>query len=298
MNSRYSGALIGFVLGDMFGTQVKDQSRNQLFNRPVTKMNDNAKWSENTSLLLLEIDSIVSKNKIDLNDVMLKMNSYIERGNYSLDYPDDIRSSLRVSIGKYIEEKGDPTLCGSGMIDNNSLVRILPFAIYAHINKFKDTDIIKLVSDVTSITNTSEINIMGTYFLTRFIIFLLNGKDKYSAYNMARSVDYSMFGESTNNLYKDLLNDITKVKLDDLKSSNNVIDTINSVMWVVLNSDNYKSSVIGAVSLGGDNSSIGAITGALYGIIATEDLLPREWTNKIQKKDYILELFNELLENK
>ena len=139
---------------------------------------------------------------------------------------------------------------------------------------------------------------MGCYIYTRFAIFLLNGKDKYSAYSMTKCVDYTMFSEEAQKAYERLLKeDIAKLKINDIKSSGYVVDTLEACIWVLLKSENYKEALIGAINLGGATDTIGAITGAASGIIYGYDFIPEEWKDTLAKKDYLMDIFEEFSEN-
>ena len=105
-----------------------------------------------------------------------------------------------------------------------------------------------------------------------------SGKDKFSSYNMVRLIDYSMFSKESLDLYSRLLkDDIGKFNIDDIKSSGYVIDTLEASLWVLLKSKNYKESIIGAINLGNDTDTIGAITGSMSGIIYGYDDIPKKW---------------------
>ena len=130
-------------------------------------------------------------------------------------------------------------------------------------------------------------------------MFLLTGKDKYSAYSMTKCVDYTMFSEEAQKAYERLLKeDISKYKIKDIKSSGFVVDTLEAAIWVLLKSESYKEAIIGAINLGEDTDTVGAVTGGLAGIIFTYDYIPEEWKEKIIRKEYLLDIFEEFSENK
>ena len=57
------------------------------------------------------------------------------------------------------------------------------------------------------------------------------------------------------------------LSLDDIKSSGYVVDTLEASLWVLLDTDTYKKAIIGAINLGNDTDTIGAICGSMAGII-------------------------------
>lgn len=309
MKSKYLGGLMGFVIGDAFGVPVEFMSRRELLKNPITKMvgygthNQPAgTWSDDTSMMIATIDSINSKQKIDLTDIALKFVAWKNHASYTaLGELFDIGNTCAKAINNF-EETHDPYTCG--LKDNNangngSLMRILPIAYYAVEKRLKDDEILEVVKDVSSLTHAHEISIMGCYIYVRYAMFLLNGKDKYSAYSMVKSIDYTMFSEETRAAYQRLLlGDIAKLTINDISSSGYVVDSLESAIWVTLQSENFKEAIIGAVNLGSDTDTIGAITGGLSGILYGDELIPEDWKNTIARKEYLLDIFEEFYENK
>lgn len=309
MRLKYIDGLIGFVVGDAMGVPLEFTPREELLKKPITKMIGNGTynlpagtWSDDTSMMIATIDSINAKNGIDLKDIALKFSAFKNHASYTATGEVfDIGNTCKMAIDKFDENREDPTLCGIDDINangNGSLMRILPIAYYAIEKKLKEYEILELVRQISSMTHAHEISVMGCYFYVRYVIFLLNGKDKYSAYSMAKCVDYGMFKEETQEVYNRLIkDDISKVKVNDIKSTGYIVDSLEAAIWVTLKSENYKEAVIGAINLGGDTDTIGALTGALAGIIYGYDFIPEEWKDNIAKKEYLMDIFEEFSEN-
>lgn len=310
MKLKYMDGLLGFVVGDAMGVPVEFQSREELLNKPVTKMTGygthnqpEGTWSDDTSMMIATIDSINAKNGIDYEDIALKFAAFKNHAQYT-PYNEvfDIGNTTARAIDNFEENHDDPLTCGLKDINSNgngSLMRILPIAYYAVEKHLKDHEVLELVKNISSITHAHEISIMGCYIYTRFAMFLINGKDKYSAYSMTKCVDYTMFSEETQECYSRLLkDDISKLKVNDIKSSGYIVDSLEACIWVLLQSDNYKDAIVGAINLGGDTDTIGAITGGLAGIIYGYDFIPKEWLEKIARIEYLQDIIEEFSENK
>lgn len=309
MRLKYIDGLVGFVIGDAMGVPVTNIPREELLEKPVTKMTGHGTfnlppgtWSVDTAMMIATIDSINAKNAIDINDIALKFVAFKNHASYTAaNEVFNLGKTTRMAIEKFEEDREDPTLCGINDIEANgcgSLMRVLPIAYYAIEKKLKEYEILELVRQISSITHAHEISILGCYFYVRFIMFLLNGKDKYSAYSMAKCVDYTMFKEETQKAYEHLIkDDISKYKVSEIKSTRYVVDALTSAIWVILKSENYKEALIGAINLGGATDTIGAITGAASGIIYGYDFIPEEWKDALAKKDYLMDIFEEFSEN-
>lgn len=310
MRLKYIDGLMGFVVGDAMGVPLEFKSREELLKKPVTKMigygtyhMPEGTWSDDTSMMIAMIDSINAKNGIDYNDIALKFVAFKNHAQYTPDHEVfDIGNTCRLAIERFEEGHEDPISCGLNDIHSNgngSLMRILPIAYYALEKKLKDFEVLELVKNISSITHAHEISIMGCYIYVRFAMFLLTGKDKYSTYSMTKCVDYTMFSEETQCVYDRLLKeDIMKLKINDIRSSGYIVDTLEACIWVLLQSNNYKEAIIGAINLGEDTDTIGALTGGLAGILFGYDFIPQEWIDTIIKKEYLLDIFEEFSENK
>ncbi len=310
MRLKYIDGLMGFVVGDAMGVPLEFKAREELLKKPVTKMLGNGThnvpegtWSDDTSMMIATIDSINEKCDVDLDDIALKFVSWYRHAVYTPDKEVfDIGNTCRAAIEKYDEQRERPIECGLSDINSNgngSLMRILPIAYFAVEKRLKEFEVLDLVSKVSSITHAHEISIMGCYIYTRFVMFLLNGKDKLSAYNMVRCVDYTMFSEETQKQYERLIkDDISRFDLDDIKSTGYVVDSLEACIWLLLKSENYKEAVIGAINLGGDTDTIAALTGALAGIVFGYESIPEAWLEKIARREYLMDIFEEFSENK
>lgn len=310
MEYKFIDGLMGFVVGDVMGVPAKNETREYLLENPVTKIIPDVKnnlpegrFSDVTSMMIATIDSINNKNMIDLNDIIFNLIAFKNHASYTA-YSEvlEIDRVCKEALSNYDVERDNPL--GYGLSDissntNGALGRTLPIAYYAVQNKLVDIDVLKLVEEVCAITHRNEVSIMACYIFVRYVMFLLNGKDKLSAYSMVKCVDYSMFKEETRNSFERIIKgDVSKLKLSEISSSEDVVDTLEAVLWIVFQSQSYKEAVIGAVNLGGSTCVIGALSGAICGILYGYETIPLEWKDQVMRKEYLLDIFEEFSENK
>ena len=74
-------------------------------------------------------------------------------------------------------------------------------------------------------------------------------------------------------------------KLDNIKSTGYIVNTLETVIWIVLNCNNYNESIIGAINLGGDTDTIGAITGSIAGLLYGFDKISEKWLKDLLGKE-------------
>lgn len=304
-------AIYGFVIGDAMGVPVEFEDREKLMKSPVTNMlgygsYDVPKdvWSDDTSMTLATIDSIiVNKNELNYNDIANKFCEWINNAKYTAtNEVFDIGTTTKYSLMRYWNNNIDATKCGGTGISENgngSLMRMLPIALYCFYNKMEDNDIINIVRNTSSITHAHEISIIGCYMYVKYIIFILSNNNKTESYKLLQKIDYSIFNKDNINLYERIIkDDISKYSLDTIKSTGFVVDTLESALWVILNTENFNEAIIGSVNLGGDTDTIAAITGSIAGILYGYDSMNKKWIKDIKNKEllneYIYEFTNTL----
>ena len=192
----------------------------------------------------------------------------------------------------------EPTKCGlsdENSNGNGSLMRILPVAIYSYINNLSDDGLLNLVNDVSSLTHGHTISKLACYMYVKFVIRLFSGMSKEECYEHLKTDDYSMYDNYSISKYNRLIKeDITKLKIDDIKSSGYVVDTWECVLWILLKSKSFKETIIATTNIGQDTDTIGAIAGSMAGIIYGMDETPKQWLDTLIKKDYLINLANKL----
>ena len=133
-----------------------------------------------------------------------------------------------------------------------------------------------------------------------YAIELLNSKNLLQSYKKIKEIDYTKyFSEESIAKYSRILkNNIFEYKLDEISTSGYVVDTLEAVFWVLLNTNSYNEAIIGAINLGDDTDTVGACLGGLAGIYYGLESISSKWKNDLLKYDYISDLcdkFNKIL---
>lgn len=170
-------------------------------------------------------------------------------------------------------------------------MRILPVALYSYYRKLDVNEIIKLTNELSSLTHKHDISKLGCYIYVRYIMFLLDGKNKNEAYELIKTLDYSTYDEYAISKYERILkNDIASYTIDNILSTGYVVDTLECALWILLNANSYKETIIATTNIGNDTDTIGAIAGSMAGIIYGYDSIPTSWIDKLMRKDYLIGL--------
>ena len=286
--------IIGLLIGDALGVPVEFETRASLKEHPVSKMEGYGTynvppgtWSDDTSMTLATMSSIVNRNAIDYDDIMenfckwYKWEIYWQRKRF------DIGITTHVALDNYLD--GIPALeCGlDGERDNGngSLMRILPLAYVP------DMDF-ETIENISSLTHAHERSKISCALYVEIAKSMIENEDltidehiKLACDKIKEHYKGCEELEHFKRIFEDDLNDI-----DTISSKGYVIYTFESVIYCLKNSDNYKDAVLKAVNLGEDTDTTAAICGGLAGIYYGYESIPIDWINTVEQIDKVLSL--------
>lgn len=275
-------AIMGLVVGDALGVPVEFKARDTFhvddmigygtYNQPP------GTWSDDSSLTLATMESIVRKGEIDPADMM---NNFSVEWYYKGEFTPygkvfDIGGTTEAAIRRFhcgIE----PLKCGLNHYKHNgngSLMRILPLALFP--SSMGD------INNVSSLTHSHEISKRACRTYVAIAEQLLKGAP------LRDVIDYPIEWKDFERIPK-----IYKLNRDEIRSSGYVVDTLEAALWCVYNTNTYRDCVLEAVNLGGDTDTIAAVAGGLAGIIygcGGESGIPDKWIAQIARKDWIFDL--------
>ena len=295
--SKIINSILGFTIGDAMGVPIEFENREKLLKKPITKMEGfgnydvpSGVWSDDTSLTLATIDSILQNHSINYEDLIKKFCDFLNFAKYTATgIVFDIGKTTKESLMRYYNEKKNYNECGSLDINSNgSLMRMLPIALYTYYDDISEEKLLEIIKKTSSLTHGHEFSILGCYIYVKYIHFILSGYDKFTAYQKIKNLNLYKFSEDARRCYKRFLTtDIYKLDLDYIKSSSYIVDTLETVIWTFLNTNSFMEAIVGSINLGGDTDTIGALTGALAGLIYD---IPSELISHIKNKEYLLDL--------
>ena len=308
-NSVVQDALIGFAVGDAYGVPYEFVSRSEIMNYELGGMIGkdtgvpfdsrwgniipSGAWSDDTSMLIASMDSIVKNNgEILYDDIMQKFLNWWEKGEYtSLDTPFGLGSNVSASLDRY--KKGTPALEAGGKMKsdngNGALMRILPFSLYCISKNLNMDDTVDLINKASGLTHGHNISKMCCFMYTELLREAIRTKDVTRAFTAMTSLPlekyYSIYNiESLGSLRTSRF---YFTKESDINESGYVVDTLQAVMYSLLQSNNYEDSIKTAVRLGYDTDTNAGLTGAVAGIIYGKESIPEEWLSKLRKRDLL-----------
>ena len=305
MKNNILDGILGFVIADALGVPIEFKSREELSINPLKEMIGygshkvpEGTWSDDTSMMLATMDSIVNTNKIDYSDMMKRFCEWYVNSQYTATgVMFDIGISTRKALHKFDSGYNALDCGGKGEFDNGngSLMRILPISFYSLYNNLNEEQEIQLLNNCSSLTHGHEISKLGCKIYTDYIKSLLKGKNKKEAFYEIMNKDYSKnYSKDSINKYKRLFSEgFETLNISQIKSSGYVVDTLEASIWCVLNTDSYEEAVVKAINLGEDTDTVGAITGSIAGLIYGNEKIPERWSAKLKNKEYLMRLIED-----
>lgn len=307
--------IFGFVVGDAYGVPYEFLKRNDERLKKIEDMKaygthnqPSGTWSDDSSMTLSTMQSIVDNDgKINYDDIMNKYVDWAVKAKYTAtDTLFDIGNSTYKAINKYLSHRYSPTECGGKSVyenGNGSLMRMLPVVFDLYDSDLTDTQKNNIINEYSSLTHANEISQMGCHIYYDFVSNIMDGLSKNEAYEKVKQINYKQYyNDSSIEKYKRILNgSLDTLSQAEISSSGYVVDTLEASIWLILHTNSYEELVKKAVSLGDDTDTISAISGSIGGLIYGYNNIPKEWLDKIKKKDQINQLclnFTECLNKK
>lgn len=293
--------ILGHAVGDALGVPVEFASREELDNDPITGMEGfgtypypAGSWSDDTSMTLCALDSL-AKGTVDLDDIMVNFGKWYYKDEFTpTGEMFDVGNTCSYAIDNYFAKHMDVQHCGltgERSNGNGSLMRIIPFVLYtvATYGTRKFNRLWEAAAVGSSLTHNHVRSRIACEIYATVLSFLIEkptksavcvGINQHRKWNEFGCAEYDYFKRVDSNILKSL-------SRNEIKSSGYVIDTLEAALWCLLTTDSYKECVLTAVNLGDDTDTVAAVAGGLAGALYGLEAIPKEWLDKLQKRDYI-----------
>ena len=312
MKNIWVDGIMGVVIGDVLGMPVQFLTREEVQEKPVTKMEGfgtynmpPGTWSDDSSMTLATLDSIRELGRIDCHDIMKRFEGWLMYGEYTPagESFDQGRTCVE-AIANYART-GDYRTCGrtgEWANGNGALMRIMPACLYAYTRmqqgKMLADEAVECVHQVSALTHNhlrSKIA-CGIYFFMICAILdeegsltakMQKGMDAAARFykaDLANVVEWSRFGRLSD------LAEFACCEEAQIKSSGYVVDSLEAAVWSLITTESFKAGLLRAVNLGDDTDTVGAIAGGLAALHYGYENVPDEWKSVIIKGDEIVAL--------
>ena len=276
----------GFIVGDAFGLSIlkREDYTHDIKLSFNSELNvDKGYYSSMSTFMLATMDSISSLKKVNIVDVINKMCTSLILGKYTNKGKVYDIDKETLNILNYYSKKNNLNYnYKEDDFSSYSLSRVLPIAVY----NFYNEDTLDTLVPVISLTTSNEVVLLGSYIYYKYLINLMDGYDKYKALKMDIP---KYFSKDSKRYFKKLLKG--EIFYKDIVFDDNIVNVLNIVFYVVLNSDNFLDMFNMINSLEGNtniySSLICSIGGILYGKENIPKNLIRDLENKKDINNYI-----------
>lgn len=295
--------LIGQAVGDALGVPLEFSWREELKKNPVTGMREYGSWqqpagtwSDDTSMALAAMESLTRLKTVDYVDVMKNFLRWLEHDEFTAnDETFDCGRTCGAAIRNF-ENGLSPDKCGLRDVmsnGNGSLMRIFPAVLYAH-EKFSDEDTaLDVVHKFSALTHAHPISQMGCgiyYFITAQILAgktlndaIYDGLSDAKKFYSGRA-DFTEAVKAYSRLFD---KNFAALNENEIQTSSYVVETLEAVVWCLLNTDTYKDALLKVVNLGRDTDTTGAIAGSIAGLYYGVENIPADWLKVLKKLAYL-----------
>lgn len=296
--------ILGLCIGDALGVPFEFKPRGAFKKVNInmlkgygTHNQPPGTWSDDSSLTLCLIESLV--NGYNINDIGKQFCRWLYEGFWTphgkiFDIGNTTKEAIK-NLGSGVSpiKSGNNSEFSNG---NGSLMRILPLVYF--LNKMDDINKkINIIHEISGITHNHIRSKIACAIYVIFGINLLNGLNLKESYcNTIKTIyDYYTKTDYKTELLKFskiLFSDISKLKIDQIKSTGYVVDTLEAAVWCLLKNNSFTETVLSAIELGDDTDTTGAVAGGLAGIYYGLDAIPENWLNILARKDDIIQLIH------
>lgn len=297
MKNRALGAFVGLAVGDAVGTTAEFMPRGSF--PEITDMVGGGpfrlragEWTDDTSMAIALAESLIACGRIDQLDLMLRFAAWFRRGEYSHSGTCfDIGATTAAAICRF-ELTGNP-VAGQTAPDtagNGSIMRLAPLALFCATRP--DFDLPSAARMQSETTHAAPEAIDACVGLATMLTAIIRGARADDAAAMGgeacvtkgASAAFGGFGRNR--------------RMNTVKSTGYVIDTLDAELWAVSSTGDFRSAVLAAANLGDDADTVAAVAGQLAGALYGLNRIPDEWVSRLAWSDKIIGLAADLVMDK
>ena len=302
MKNKIKSLLFGVAIGDALGVPVEFISRAEISKNPITDMIGFGTYnlppgtfSDDSSLTFCLAEALAVEfdlNRIGRNFVKWYYNDYWTATGTVF----DIGIGTSIAIDK-IAEGVQPELAGGNDESSNgngSLMRISPLVFYLMDKPIAER--FEITKQVSSVTHGHFRSIIACFYYLEFARQLIQNKDKFDIYRDLQTLipdfltSLSIESKEISLFDRILKHTIQDISEEEIISGGYVIHTLESSIWCILSTENYRDAVLKAVNLGADTDTTAAVTGGLAGLLYGFENIPTNWINELARKNGIEDL--------
>ncbi|MEZ0229064.1 MAG: ADP-ribosylglycohydrolase family protein [Planctomycetota bacterium] len=308
---RARGAILGVLAGDALGVPVEGMGRDEF--EPVTSMRGGGShlqpagtFSDDGSMTLCTIESLVEKKGFDANDVGDRLVRFYFNRHWTARH---VMFGVGFTTREAIIRLRDGALAQKSGLDdedsngNGPLTRMAPIVLYAHARALSPRETVDLVHAACKITHAHPRAQLVAGFYALLARALLDGKSLAGALDFMRAQAMELYNsEPWHDEYRHVQQLMERnprnVDRDAVKSTGYCVDTLEAALWCLAREKPLHDTVLEAVNLGDDTDSVGSVVGGLCGMMHEPTAVPEDWRltlARIEEVEALIAKFQALL---
>jgi poly(ADP-ribose) glycohydrolase ARH3 len=295
--NKFKGAILGTAVGDALGRYLEggtlaDPEKVE----EVALAQPELRFTDDTQMTMGVVSSLVEHEGFDEEHMagVFARNYEPSRG-YGLSTSQILQ---RLRRGEPWNVPAKEAFGGEGSYGNGSAMRVAPIGLFF----YQDLTKVKEVAEASSkITHTHPLGIEGAVLQASAVALTVQTESgDFSTVDFLKKLTELTEGE----VYKQKLGRLEELlnkkasPSEVVQGLGNGIEAFNSVPTAIYSflafPGSFRDAVLWAVGLGGDADTIGAMTGAIAGALHGANAIPSDWLEKLEKKQELEELANEL----
>jgi poly(ADP-ribose) glycohydrolase ARH3 len=298
LKSKFLGSLIGTGLGDALGAGLEgwhlvDETEVRL----LAGKRDTLTYTDDTHMMIGVAESLIAKKGFDGEHMARTFVDNYGREPYRGYGPGPPRVFRLIQSGESWDQAA-AKLYGGGSFGNGAAMRIAPVGVFYYDDP---TELKATALRSSQITHAHELGKEGAV-LQACAVALAVAADPAAELrtdeflmSLSTVVQQQAFQEKLGKL-GELLGKPDRVQVvEQLGHGVEALDSVPAAVYSFLSHPNsFEKAVTYAISLGGDTDTIGAMTGSITGAYLGIEAIPREWQERLENREYIMELAEEL----
>jgi len=283
---RFRGCLLGLAVGDALGTTVEFKARGSF--PPVADMVGGGpfrllagQWTDDTSMALCLAASLAETGRFDPADQAARYARWMDAGYMGSNGTCvDVGLTTRAALRAF-QETGDPYSgpTSPNRAGNGCIMRLAPIPMFC----FPDRELTLQLSGESSRTTHGAAECIDACRLLGDVLFRgLCGwpKDRVLTNGPKLELCSPRLREVADAGYASLPEEA-------IRGSGYVVDSLEAALWCFATTESYRDAVLRAANLGDDADTTAAVCGQIAGAYYGEAAIPRQWREKLARRDEI-----------
>ncbi len=281
------GGLYGVAIGDALGATLEFMDQQQI-KQKYGQLRDivgggwlnlePGAWTDDTEMMLAMAEGILADPHQPVPHVGERFLVWLDTN------PPDVGNTISAAHIEYQKvkdwHKAALLVHDKGMLTagNGALMRTLPVALMYR----TPVDIYRMSMALARLTHWNPEAGLTCCLYCLLVMEILSGtRDKLLAWNNAKDKFLSHIARQYSGEAESLIllafNAVELWPRERLKPTGYTVDSLACAVWCFLHYKTFEEALVGAVNLGGDADTIGAITGGLAGVYWGYKIIPERW---------------------